>query len=134
MDMYTALVFDALLKKNIPVVVVSALKHMVGDDHADALPDHRLFQTGRWDIMLRCDSAYFPLEGCSQIRESYWAPGQLRIHVGSSFKNYDDEVAKFLDWIEPYTEAGEGYYRYEESEEPSFIRIGNGRTVYTESL
>ena len=45
--------------------------------------------------------------------------------VRANLKNYGEEIRKFLDWITPYLEKYEGeflgFYRYEESEQPTLI-------------
>ena len=133
MGMYTAFVFNARLKDSVPDTVLQVLGHMTGgDSYWGVLPNHPLFQTQRWDFMLRCDSAYFPLGGCAQLETDDFAQGQTLLHVRSSFKNYHGEIDKFLDWIEPYTEAAVGYHQYEEADAPTWIQLGDGSPTYTD--
>lgn len=91
-------------------------------------PDHPLFKTDRWGILLRCDSAYFAGDTNSYItREDFdlelkYSP---YLTIRSNLKNYDLEIELFLDWISQYVRypTGEcaGYFRCEECSEPTLI-------------
>jgi hypothetical protein len=121
MGMYTELVVGIALKEDAPLDVIQALRYMVGDS-TDAPPplEHALFATSRWPLMLRCGSYYFQVPDpvsvmrYDYIRRAWW------LSVRSSFKNYEDEVVLFMDWIAPYVDNEEflGYSRYEEDEQP----------------
>ena len=52
--------------------------------------------------------------------------------VRCSFKNYDDEIELFLDWLAPYIETYGflGYHRYEEFDDPTLIYKEDGKIVY----
>lgn len=125
MGMYTALHFNATVKKEI----VPILRWMTGQEGLDMpeLPDHPLFRTERWERMLSCYSAYFPGRFSSEVvalnpRMSW---GRYELSVNSSFKNYHGEVGHFVDWIMPYVEDSDGaflgYHQYEEAEHPTLI-------------
>lgn len=126
MGMYTQLHFGVQLKKDTPTVVVDVLKYMLGDvdEHPKPLPRHRLFSKPRWPLMLQCDSYYFDYKTTSHLAFDDIA-GQWWFNVTSNFKNYDDEIAAFVDWVMPFVDASEGeflgYSRYEETEQPSLI-------------
>jgi hypothetical protein len=126
MGMYTVFHFNSELKKETPSEVINIIRHMLGEaDRPEALPDHPLFgATSRWPFMLRTDSYYFDEDTHSTLRldditKTYF------LCVRCNFKNYDDEIAQFLDWIHPYLEKHDGdflgFSRYEESEEPTLI-------------
>lgn len=123
MGMYTELHFSVELKPNLPQQVIDTLAHMTGQvpTAPGALPEHPLFRTGRSASMLICDSTYFPAETATDfvLESSRW-----HLSVRSNFKNFDDEVDHFLDWIGQYVNADEeclGYYRYEEDAHPTLI-------------
>jgi hypothetical protein len=123
MGMYTELVMACGLQKNVPEEVIETLKYMIGDTvYLPTVPIHALFETDRWKHMLRSDSYYFDGDTNStlnydDISEAY----QLTIRC--NLKNYCDEIQHFLNWIYPntYTRGFVGYYRYEESENPTLI-------------
>ena len=128
MGMYTALHFAATLRADTPASVLDTLHYMMEPrrfpeapypDH----PDHPLFHTDRWDIMLACDSYYFNADTHSVLRRGW--DGHSSLSVTSNFKNYDGELDLFLDWITPYVAAYDGdwlgYHMYEEDEQPTLI-------------
>lgn len=132
MGMYTALHYNSELNKDTPQPVIDILKFMVGDveDEPKKLPKHPLFETERWRFMLRMDSYYFDEDTHSTLRydkigESYY------LNIRSNLKNYDSEIEKFIDWIMPYLDEFKqngdflGFYRYEESEDPTIIKYTN---------
>lgn len=125
MGMYTEIHFNSEMRDDIPTEVVGVLKYMVGEiDMPKVLPEHDFFQCGRWAMLFRCDSYYFDADTHSELRwdeisESYY------LCVRSNLKNYDSEIEKFIDWIDPYLAkySGDflGFYRYEETEVPTLI-------------
>jgi hypothetical protein len=126
MGMYTEIHFNSELREDTPEEVIEILKYMVGDSEEEPtrLPDHELFKTPRWGIMLRCDSYYFDADTHSTLRyddisKSYY------LCIRSNLKNYDDEIGKFVDWIMPYLNKHDGEFlgfsRYEENDEPELI-------------
>ena len=125
MGMYTELLISARIKND--PIAVDAIKAMLGEDNPSKLPEHKLFLTPRWKHMLVCSSYYFvPL---SIHKFEYNTIGRYWVLISrSDFKNYDNEIDLFIDWIKPYldTSNGEmyGYYRYEESSEPTILYTG----------
>ena len=124
MGMYTELNIGVKLYSNTPENILDILRYMVGDINIepDDKPNHPLFETDRWRMLFMSDSYYF--DGITNsvldydgITEAYY------LTVRSNFKNYDDEINKFLDFIRPYldTKGFLGYYRYEEDEYPVLI-------------
>lgn len=127
MGMYTEFHFNSMLKKDTPSEVIDVLRYMVRDGEATEplWPMHPLFSSDtRWKVMLICDSAYFDSDTHSTLRFDDIAQRWF-LCVRCNFKNYDDEIAKFLDWISPYLDKypGEflGFYRHEETETPTLI-------------
>lgn len=121
MGMYTELVISTRIVDD--PHVINILKYMIGEtEEKPELPDHPLFQTDRWKIMLSCCSHYFTPSVVHQLQ--YNKIGGYWVFINrSDFKNYDNEVNKFFDWIQPYIEGDSdhemiGYSRYEESDQP----------------
>ena len=58
------------------------------------------------------------------------------LNVRSDFKNYDNEIEHFLDWLAPhiYTDGFLGYYRYEEEDMPTLIFMSNGVITHSAPL
>lgn len=126
MGMYTEFHFNSEMKKDLPQDVVDILKYMTGiiEEQPTELPDHPLFKTDRWDYMLRTGSYYFDADPIVSLR---WDEISNAYYLcsRSDFKNYFDEIEKFIDWITPYLNKYEGdflgFSRYEEYEEPCLI-------------
>lgn len=128
MGMYTELHYNVELKKDVPKKVIDILNFMVGDteDEPKGLPAHELFKTERWRFMLRMDSYYFDADTHSTLRLDKTSDNYY-LCIRTNLKNYDSEIEKFIDWIEPYLSEyiaeGDflGFYRYEEDNEPTHI-------------
>lgn len=125
MGMYTELHFNSELKRDVPGDVIDILKYMLGElDECPELPENKLFNTSRWDYMLRCDSYYFDADTHSTLRfddisDSYY------LCIRSNVKNYEGEIEAFVDWVMPYLDKYDGQFlgfsRYEEYEIPHLI-------------
>lgn len=123
MGMYTELVISTMIKDD--PEVVGALKTMLGEqEDIKDLPKHPLFSTPRWRIMLICSSHYFVPISVHAFRYNEIAKAWALV-TRSDFKNYDNEINLFIDWIKPYLDCsyGEmvGYFRYEEDEIPTIV-------------
>ena len=123
MGMYTELFISTRIKDAPGVATI--LKFMLADvGTLETPPNHPLFRTKRWQSMLRMSSHYFVPRAMSLFEYDDICKAWVLISR-SDFKNYDDEIAKFINWIRPHLacSAGEmiGYYRYEESHEPTII-------------
>ena len=141
MGMYTGLKMCFSLKSDTPAEIIDILKIMVGETAVNTnviAATHPLFQTTRWPIMLRCQSAIFPEcnTGSFSVRLSEPADWSYGLNTTSSFKNYDDELEKFLNWIAPYADVdAQGYageYRYEENANWTSFSFVNGQVVHEE--
>lgn len=126
------------LRSDTPEEVIQALKYMTSREKEDEKlefepPDHPLFQTSLWEIMLwRYDGSFagFP-------------HSEMQIHEGGEDKFIDviirtyislgyDQVDLFIEWIKPYIcGAGDGehfigYFRNEDDEfydQPFLIHV-----------
>lgn len=124
MSMYTEIYVKAVLKEDVDDNVINILKYMLGMDNIEledlTLPSHSLFETNNWHYMLRPGSSYHipytvKLFEYNDISENYY------LVVRSDFKNYQDEIEKFFDWIKQYLEQDYyktfiGYSLYEDDE------------------
>lgn len=124
MGMYTEFHFNIQLREDTPKQVFEILRVMLGDSSDYIQPEHDLFRTPRWEWMLRSDSCYFDAQTCSTLTKDEYLETWF-LGVRCNLKNYDNEIEKFVDWIKPYVEGYPGkflgFYRHEESEEPTLI-------------
>ena len=125
--MYTVFHLDIRLRDDLPDDIYKLLQRMLGDQERVAenspLPDHPLFQTTRWNYMLCSNNVYASCVN-QLMRHEFFG---IRLCVQSSFKNYDNEIDKFLDWLAPYADPNMsddtlvGYTRYEDYTYPDII-------------
>ncbi len=121
MGMYTELKLNVELKQDVPDEVIHILEYMLDDSaHQPPLPDHPLFKTARWSRMLHCGSPYFNTPTYSELLHE---DSTYVLNIQCNFKNYDDEIDKFLDWLRPHiqTEGIIGHHWYETDDEPTAI-------------
>lgn len=138
MSMYTEFHFNVELKQEgQPWIVRKTLEFMLADLSGKAdlnfiPPEHPLFETPGWRYMLIRDSYYFDADTYSTLRwdgisKSYY------LCIRCNLKNYGQEIQKFIDWIMPYIDAPDGeflgFYRYEESQDPTLVHCTENREV-----
>ena len=119
MGMYTELILKADVRRNIPTDVEAVLNTLFNNTTLTApLPDHEFFQCARWTNIGCCCSFYHTPWSTSRYSENH-------IFSRSDLKNYDDEIAKFIDWVSPYLDQlhGDciGWTWYEEDITPTLI-------------
>lgn len=135
MGMYTELHYNVELNTEEGVDdVIRTLRYMTQDEEYPVAEDwilrtqsHELFHTNtRWQHMLRMDSYYFPHKPASRVYEDQgWY-----LNVRCNLKNYDNEIEKFVDWIDPFVELHGGtdrflgFKRYESEHHPTLIYKG----------
>lgn len=133
MGMYTELNIGVAFRKDTPTDIISILKHMLNEDEPllYELPNHPLFSTPRWTFMLVCDSYYFDGQTDSSIHYDDIS-NQYYLNVRCNLKNYDGEIKKFMDFIQPYldTRGFLGYTRYEEDGDPTLIYNSGNEIIY----
>jgi len=113
MGMYTELTLNFSLKNELPTNVLYALKVMTSDSwdcDSDLLPKHDLFKAERFQMVLSSDSF-----------------NDSRIESHTEFKNYDNEIELFIDWIKPFVNQDKGsligFSLYEEDYDPTEYRM-----------
>lgn len=119
MGMYTdfALRFSILKSDKDFDLIMSVIEHMTDIDinEPPTLPNHFLFRTSRWGMMAK--------SGRSFIRNVNYHDHVDLMLIGE-FKNYEDEIAHFINWITPHLyDSLTGYSHYEGSEHtvPYFV-------------
>lgn len=131
MGMYTELNINVNFQSDTPDNIIDILKYMLGDISEVTTTSHPLFSTERWTLMLTCDSYYF--DGVTHSSIVYDSISkEYALSVRSNFKNYNNELELFLDFIQPYlsTTGFIGYHRYEEYEDPTLIYNDNDGINY----
>lgn len=123
MGMYTEFHYNVQLVKDCPDSVFAILRYMLAEGKKpDALPDHDLFKTSRWESMFSSDSYYFATDTLSTLRRD--ESGDWFLCVRCNVKNYDSEIEKFINWFAPYVDNVDellGFYRYEETIIPTLV-------------
>lgn len=100
----------------------------VGPGRPTTWPEHPLFATRHWPMLLQGASSYHDTGGSKLVHETIGA-GYWQLNIDTSFKNYDDEVAKFLDWLSPFDigyDQFRGFYQFEYDKHPTLIYRSNG--------
>lgn len=124
MGMYTEIYVNCAFKHDTPPKVIEVLQYLFGEenlDRPDNLPDHELFKTEGWYLIGSGSSCYhIPFATSKFVYDKYMK--QWYLTSRSDLKNYNDEIEKFFDWINPYVSAHDGtfigYSRYEEDLDP----------------
>lgn len=130
MGMFTEFHYNVELIKNVPKNILDILHFMLDENRHKSIdtlmiPSHPLFNSERWKGMLLSDSFMFKADTHSTLRFDDIAKVYF-LCIRCNLKNYNNEIENFIDWIDPYVEAYTddflGFYRYEESEEPTIVR------------
>lgn len=114
MGTYTRLHISILLRKDTPDSVTALLERVVTNkdfgapgpvfNHGDIpRPDiniypHPFFDCERWYMMLIAND-FDPKLGSTFKKGEF---GRWWLVIETDFKNYDDEIRKFVNWISPY--------------------------------
>jgi hypothetical protein len=119
MGMYTEMVLKCEVSTDLQAEEV--LQYLFNDgDFPSSIPDHDFFNCSRWEGIGKSCSYYHVPFATSGYREGY-------IFSRSDLKNYEDEIAKFIDWLSPYiVRPGRtciGWSWYEEDAEPTLIHV-----------
>ena len=121
MGMYTEFFFRAELKLDRATDQAVELLRNSGMVQPTLQAEHPFFHCSRWTMLLNGGSAYHPTRGFHLPFAPKGDSPKLFIH--SSFKNYEEEIEKFMDWIDPMVDepAGTflGYSLYEQDEQPT---------------
>lgn len=97
----TEFYLNVQLKKDIPHDIVNILLYMLKNDECygmtpePKLPDHPFFKTSNWEFIFYHDFI-------SEEQSFLTLENVCFLHVYGNFKNYDNEIHLFIDWISPY--------------------------------
>lgn len=135
MGMYTELVIALELPDSTPKEITDVLAFMADAKtpvYTGRLPKHPLFECDRWACLFSMSSYYFAGQTQRVFKFDENANAWF-LTSRANLKNYNGEIQKFLDWIEPYvcdrgeTDCFVGYWRYEESTAPTLIYFVDGK-------
>jgi len=104
---YTRFKFTASLRIDTPSEVLQTLRALV-DGTTEALlsvPQHALFRTERWDMLVRGGPSYFEHP---EAPEMHTVDDSIRLSFHCALKNYGREIEAFCDWIGPYVADAAG--------------------------
>lgn len=136
MGMYTELILKCIIKSDTPREVNQILDFLFNRDCKQdvenlAIPTHPFFNCGRWRFIGSCSSYYHIPWASSRYSEDY-------LFTRSDLKNYDDEIAKFIDWLTPYIDAAPGqcigWSWYEEESQPTLLlmpEVESAKSLHT---
>lgn len=99
MGTYTRLHLSFKLKKDTPDEVINVLKRIIIDDKIDKTINNVPFFNDclRWYHLFQGKNCEWQLITKMFFNKHYWC-----IEINSEFKNYDNEIELFLDWIKHY--------------------------------
>ncbi len=127
MGSYTEFKFKAKLKKDTPDEVISVLKKVLIDrdlghdkvmfhteDVFKPIVQHPFFKCERWYMLFLSTNWDDQMQGGKMYEEN----GCWVLDIHAEFKNYDNEVDLFFDWIKPHIVGRRkkkyvGYWRHE---------------------
>jgi len=111
----TKLKLDIKLIFDVPEDVLKVLRQMLGNalnerqiDEYD-LPIHELFEDPSWEYVLKDNRECLVAESASVMRYDH-DDGQYFLNIQTEKHNYNNEVERFVDWIDPYVDAFYGEY------------------------
>lgn len=124
MGTYTELVFEGRTVENIPSEVAEVLGYLFSEERGSIpkyLPKHSYFLCDRWEHIGDTNSYYHIPMSVSKIRQDVNYRTSYNIFTRCDLKNYDNEIAKFIDWISPYMGRYRGWYLQEEDTQPTLF-------------
>lgn len=111
MGTYTEFKFSARLKHDTPKDIIDILNTVIVDrkigtdkvlfkteDVFKPEINHQFFKTERWYMLFLSNNFRDDL----QAYQFKFVKNRLEINIHSEFKNYDNEIELFIDWIKPY--------------------------------
>lgn len=143
MGMYTKFNIILPIKVDTPQNIKDILIDMIenGGDKAEngelELPKHDFFVDGTRYYFAQCSSYYFTGTSNSKIQycDTYNKNNDIKmvLHIDCDFKNYENEINLFLDWVQQYVDEDNyyflGYSQYEEDCDPTLYFINKGKIL-----
>jgi len=111
MGMYTELKINVVLKENTPPCVIEFLNNIINRQHLDGenvlttsrnlFPhfNHEFFECDRWELLLISTKG-----GYTEGRYFTKLEGKYVLKLHTEFKNYDNEIDKFIHWMSSFVE------------------------------
>jgi hypothetical protein len=137
MGYYTELKFDAKLKQDTPENVLNILKRVINErdlGHDKVLfntkdvfkpeLDHPFFKCERWYMLFLSTNWNEEMRGGKFYEEK----GRWIISLHTEFKDQDNEIDNFFEWINPFIAGRKkkqyvGYYRGEEEKRQTNLYV-----------
>lgn len=123
MGMYTELIFEGITHK-LDNDDLKLFSYFFGESEytdIDYIPNVALFKCARWDMIGHMSSYYhFPMS-VRKMAKCRLKEDTYLVFLRCDFKNYDNEIEKFLTWIRPKMYQAKIWVHYEEDQEPSYI-------------
>jgi hypothetical protein len=125
MGMYTEFLIKCRIRTDISEIEKKVLEYLFNGKSSELLltpplelPNHEFFKCDRWYHIGKSNSCYHIPYALSFFDVRY-------LFSRSDLKNYDDEINKFLDWINPLIDETEGRFLgwiwYEAWDKPDLI-------------
>lgn len=101
-------------------------------------PNHKFFESDYFSA--QCDSYYFTGTHNSAVKYSHEFDEEHRLvlHIDCDFKNYEDNINLFLDFVAPYIDVSDvsnslflGYSLYEEDSHPTLHFVNEENKIFT---
>lgn len=98
------------------------------------IPEHEFFKENN-KIWFPDSGGSYSFTGTvnSRIRYDNLNEYAMVLHIDTDFKNYNNEINKFLDWIEPYIDLSDdtflGYSLYEEFTNPTLYFYKDNKII-----
>lgn len=134
MGHYTELHCRIKLRKDIPNEIVNLLNRVVvlrdlGTPYTDAWTSDEVFKPAIDNEFFKTERWYCLLWGSFTQNAS---TGNYLLTIDAEFKNYDQELQKFLDWIIPYVSTRKrityiGWWSHDEMHERRPIHLFQGQ-------
>lgn len=122
MSMYTEIYVNVDFAENVSQDIISTIEAMCnGDSASEYLKD----KPKRWSYLFNNGSYYTPYTSCANLTYDTVSRQYSLIGKGD-IKNYNNEIEEFFEYIKPYVDNSTefmGYYRYEETKEPTLVYV-----------
>lgn len=142
MGMYTKFSVVIPIKRETPKEIQEVLVDLVEnagyklDSGELQKPNHKFFESDYFSA--QCDSYYFTGTHNSAVKYSheFEEVHRLVLHIDCDFKNYEDNINLFLDFVAPYIDIEDmwqptflGYSLYEEDLNPTLYYVNDKHEI-----
>lgn len=160
MGMYTEFIFGCALREDTPRICIEALDYVINGEEKKPRYENpitceeKLYNDTFIDRILSVEEIenfadFYDLSRLCYSFSGYFGAGEndpcfyydsvikaYRISIRSDIKNYENQIDRFLEYIEPYIKSGSGsndiyaYVLYEENEYPYIYSLKGGKTKF----